>query len=58
MTKMIKCRFCEWKTLAWRRSKKGKVKSGYLRLLSHVFYEHRREYDCVQECLEGLEEKN
>jgi hypothetical protein len=47
-TNIIKCAFCGWKKMKWRRSKKGKAISGYPQLIYHVMIEHPEEYEKVE----------
>lgn len=43
----IKCRFCAWKTVAWRSTKKGKHRHGGRSLEAHVRHQHKNEYEKI-----------
>ena len=42
--RIIKCRFCSWKTPVWITTKKGRHASGYESLREHVFHNHLSEW--------------
>ena len=51
MSKFIKCRFCNWKTLEFRTNKKGQRKNGYPLLQEHFLMRHPEEYkNIIQRC--------
>jgi len=45
---IIKCQFCDWQTLNFYRTKKGKIKSGYSLLQTHVIMDHPNKYADTQ----------
>ena len=57
----VKCRFCDWTTLRFRRWKGGKRTSGpevaYQRLLDHIEWEHPVEWKEVSRYLDTLWEE-
>lgn len=40
----IKCRYCAYQVLPWRRKRNGDSVSGWARLLHHVEHRHRQEF--------------
>ena len=56
-TKTIKCRFCGWQTLRFRRLKSGRLRgpeNAYAELLRHIEYAHKDQWQEIESYLESL----
>lgn len=53
MSERLKCRFCNFSVLKYRKGADGKNISGFSTLLRHVDDEHEAEWEAIQEGLDA-----